>query len=144
MAEDLRIPLFFKYSEVVCGEDNLSPGLSDVYYQVIHNDPAHMKDLESLLDQYQVILNQKPASLTNAIKNQILTNPAWVLITQLIVKIWYLGLIYSLTKDPNNHVPLKGGGYYFHHEALIWKVASAHPAGLSGGYYGYWSYKPEN
>ena len=135
--------LFFQYSTLVSGMDNLSPGLSKVYFEVFEKDPVVQKDFIRLLDQFQLLI--KPgADLEKEVQKKILTDPGLVAVTLLIVKLWYLGIIPSLTADPKNTEPLKGGGYYFHHEALIWKIAQAHPAGLSGGYYGYWSYKPEN
>jgi Membrane bound FAD containing D-sorbitol dehydrogenase len=136
--------LFFQFSKLVCGDESLSPGLSKVYFDIFHTDPTLQPDLIKLLDRFSTILNTGEANPEKAISDNILMDDSLRASTLLIIKLWYLGFMKSLTTGPPDSEALKGGGYYFHHEALIWKVASAHPAGLSGGYYGYWSYKPEN
>ena len=136
--------LFYHYSKLVTGEDSLSRKLSNVYFEIFNADPAVQTDFLRLLDVYQEILNKGETDHEPAIKEKILPDTNLNAITLSIIKLWYLGIIKSLTTNSQNTEPLKGGGYYFHHEALIWKIARAHPAGLSGGYYGYWSYKPEN
>jgi hypothetical protein len=136
--------LFYQFSKLVTGEEALSAKLSNVYFEVFHADPAVQTDFLRLLDRYAEILNNRNGDPEKSVKDKILGDPALNAITLSIIKLWYLGIIQSLTTNTLNTEPLKGGGYYFHHEALIWKIAQAHPAGLSGGYYGYWSYKPEN
>jgi Membrane bound FAD containing D-sorbitol dehydrogenase len=136
--------LFHRYSVLVCGDESLSPGLSKVYFDIFNNDPSVQPDLIKLLDRFSNILVAGTTDPEKAISKNILSDSSLTALTLLIIKLWYLGVIKSLTTGPANTEPLKGGGFYFHHEALIWKVASAHPAGLSVGYYGYWSYKPEN
>jgi hypothetical protein len=127
------LDLFFELSKELCGMDDLSKKLSEVYYGIFHNDPAVSGKLKSLLATYQ------PGSLQELINND--TDMKDLALD--IIKLWYLGVIKSLEVS-TAPMPLMGGGFYFYQEALIWKAAQAHPAGLSGGYYGYWSYKPEN
>jgi len=136
--------LFYRYSLLVCGFEVLSRNLSGVYFNIIHNDPDHQPVFIRLMDQYQILLDKGQVNTEQEVRNKILIDADLNLMTQLIIKIWYLGNIDSMLEDPNNRMPLRGGGYYFHHEALIWKIARAHPAGLTGGYYGYWAYKPED
>jgi Membrane bound FAD containing D-sorbitol dehydrogenase len=136
--------LFLQFSKLVCADESLSPGLSKVYFDIFHNDPAVQPDLLKLLDRFSSIQIAGASDPEKAISENILSDSSLSALTLSIIKLWYLGVIKSLTTGPANTEPLKGGEFYFHHEALIWKVASAHPAGLSVGYYGYWSYKPEN
>src|SRR5450432_3337923 len=124
--------LFYKYYMVVCGDESLSPGLANVYFGLFDSDTLSRADFLRLLDQFKTIMGDSDPE--GAVKNKILTDQGLNAVTLSIIKLWYLGVIKPLKT-------LSGGGYYFHQEALIWKVAQAHPAGLSGGYYGYWSYK---
>jgi len=131
--------LFFHLSVQLCGVENLSPRLSDVYYETFNSDPSSTVILKILLDKYQKILNSNGHNIIQRIQKEILDDNKLKDLVRNIIKLWYLGYcsgIATLTE-------LKGGGFYFHYEALIWKVAHAHPPGLSGGYYGYWKYKPE-
>ncbi len=137
------VTIFREFSALVCGEDGLSAGLSAVYYEVFNKDPVTTGKLAELLAFYTKIAGLKTPDLLLQVGELIKKDPAMKGLVLDIIKLWYLGIIGSLSKS-NDPVPLQGGGYYFHHEALIWKIAQAHPAGLSGGYYGYWSYKPEN
>ena len=132
---------FFHLSGLLCGDEELPRKLSDVYYLVFNNDPAVSPTLKALLDKFEKINQAKPPDIIAEIKSKLLSDTSLRGLVLSIIKLWYLGVIKSLA-DSNQ--PLKGDGFYFHHEALIWKVSHAHPAGLSGGYYGYWAYKPEN
>jgi hypothetical protein len=133
--------LFYQYSKIVCGQDDLSRGLSDTYFNILNSDPTIQKDFQNLLEVFGKFTSSDLASPEKAVTNQILPDDAMRNTTLLIIKLWYLGIIAPIGNPAN---PLTKNGYYFHHEALIWKIAQAHPAGLSGGYYGYWAYKPEN
>jgi hypothetical protein len=133
--------LFYQYSKIVCGQDDLSSRLSDTYFDIFNNDSTLQKDVQQLLTVFGKLINTNPASREKAVTDQILPDDTMRNTTLLIIKLWYLGIIAPIGNPAN---PLTKNGYYFHHEALIWKIARAHPAGLSGGYYGYWAYKPEN
>jgi hypothetical protein len=133
--------LFYQYSKIVCGEADLSVKLSQTYFDIFSNQINMGTELQKLLGWFGDTLDNHPLSLEETISAQLQKDESDRNITLLIIKLWYLGVIAPIS-DPAK--PLTGNGYYFHHEALIWKVASAHPAGLSGGYFGYWAYKPEN
>jgi hypothetical protein len=149
--------LFYQYSKIVCGETDLSVKLSQTYFDIFNNEANMGAALQKLLDWFDATLksglksglesDRNPhlesqlVSLEESISKQLQKDESDRSMTLLIIKLWYLGVIAPIS-DPVK--PLTKNGYYFHHEALIWKVASAHPAGLSGGYFGYWAYKPEN
>jgi hypothetical protein len=135
------LDLFYRYAQVVCAVNELSTGLSKVYFGVFNNDPNLQPDFQRVLEAFEKILQSGRPDLEKEIKGQILSDAGMAATTLLIIKLWYLGIIPSIGNPVN---PLSRDGFYFHHEALIWKIAHAHPAGLSGGYYGYWAYKPEN
>ena len=127
--------IFRKLSMALCADTNLSASLSDEYFEILAPDVNFLP----LLNAYSKILNTNPSDILIEIQNQLLTNSDYKLLIKEIIKLWYLGK--TERKGINE---LKGKSYYFHYEALIWKVLHTHPAGLTGGYFGYWSYKPEN
>jgi hypothetical protein len=133
--------LFYQYSKIVCGEADLSVKLSQTYFDIFNNEINMGAALQKLLDWFGNMMELPPVAIEEAISAQLQKDESDRNMTLLIIKLWYLGVIAPIS-DPVK--PLTKNGYYFHHEALIWKVASAHPAGLSGGYFGYWAYKPEN
>lgn len=55
-----------------------------------------------------------------------------------IIILWYLG---ELVDDADKSI---GGPPEHHFRGLMWEMIHAHPPGLSGGYFGYWKYPPEN
>jgi hypothetical protein len=61
---------------------------------------------------------------------------------QLIV-LWYSS---ALIENIDETAPprLKFGKPQHHFRSLLWEVIGAHPPALSGGYFGYWRYPPEN
>lgn len=128
--------LFFHLSVIVCGEANLDRDLSNEYWDIFNNDATISPDLRKMLELYDSILQSNPSDILIEIKKQMMTDEPMRELLRKIIKIWYLG------RPPVKE--LKGPRFFYHYEALIWKVAHAHPPGLSGGYYGYWHYKPEN
>lgn len=119
----------------LCAETELSTSLSDDYYDILSSDINFIP----LLKAFEKVLNSTPSDLIIEIQNQLLTNTDYKLLIKEIIKLWYLGK--TERKGINE---LKGKNHYFHNEALVWKVLHTHPTGLTGGYFGYWSYKPEN
>jgi hypothetical protein len=128
------IPVSKDLSSKLTGDDNLSLSLAEEYYACFLPDATFIK----LLERYREIVNQNPADLISEIEEKLLTAPDFRMLIKKIIMLWYLGSSDVVTGD------LKGDKHYFHYEALVWKVIHAHPPGLTGGYYGYWAYKPEN
>lgn len=55
-----------------------------------------------------------------------------------IIILWYLG---ELVDESDKAI---AGPPAHHFRGLMWEIIHAHPLGLSGGYFGYWKYPPEN
>lgn len=127
--------IFKQLSIVLCADTNLSASLSDEYFEILASDVNFIP----LLNDYKKILDTNPSDIIFEIQNLLLTNNGYKLLIKEIIKLWYLG-----KSDRKEIVDLKRKNHYFHYDALIWKVLHTHPAGLTGGYFGYWSYKPEN
>jgi hypothetical protein len=126
------IHLFADLSAKLCDDQTLPLSLVQEYYEILR----HLPHFNSLMERYQGIKSQNFDDIIEQIHKQLLSVPEYRLVIKDILKLWYLGRIEGLQI-------LKGARYYFFYEALIWKVLHAHPVGLTGGYYGYWSYKPE-
>lgn len=76
------------------------------------------------------------------VRRKILLNPTTAAAAQQIVLLWYAGALLTKWDDPKS---LNFGTKPAHHfESLMWDVIGAHPPALSGGYFGYWHYPPEN
>lgn len=131
--------LFHQLSMTVCGYADLNEDLSNEYWNILSGDAATLPQLTRMLDMYDHILQANPPDILAEFRNQVLPDAALRELLRKIIKTWYLG------RPPvAPAAPLNGPRFFYHYEALIWKVAHAHPPGLSGGYYGYWHYKPEN
>lgn len=126
--------LFRQLSIILCGDESLSPSLSEEYFDVLASDPS----LILILEAYQKIVSNNPVDIFSEIQTKLLVTDTNKEMAKKIIKLWYLG------RTENSKDSLKGKNHYFHYEALIWKVLHAHPTGLTGGYFGYWAYKPEN
>jgi hypothetical protein len=77
-----------------------------------------------------------PAQRERATDSQIMSDPALRGLAKAIIVLWYTAdLVDDTTSGPTEE-------QYF--AALVWPVARAHPPGLSGGYFGHWTYPPDN
>jgi hypothetical protein len=135
--------LFFELSKNLCGFDDLSHGLSNVYYSIFASNQTTQADLQLLLTGYEKIVNDNPKDIINAIQTKILSEENLRNLALSIIKLWYLGVIPIVAGGPTD-TTLELQGYNFYYEALVWRAAKAHPPGLSKAFYGHWSYKPES
>lgn len=121
---------FLRLSEALVGESPLDAALAGPYLERIQAT-AEGADLEALLDEYDAIV-AAGGDVDAAITMRIMGHDELRRLARVIIVLWYLGEI-------------GGGGpaeHYF--QGLFWKVVSAHPPGLSGGYFGHWAYPPDN
>jgi len=71
-----------------------------------------------------------------AIRVQIMEDQELRELVKVILVLWYTGdLLGSTTSLPSEDEYFGG---------LLWTVARAHPPALSGGYFGHWTYPPDN
>jgi hypothetical protein len=71
-----------------------------------------------------------------AIDSRIMGDPALRELAKAILVLWYTGDWIGETPSPPTEDQYFG--------ALIWPLARAHPPALSGGYFGHWTYPPDN
>ncbi|MBL0726111.1 hypothetical protein [Piscinibacter sp. HJYY11] len=82
-------------------------------------------------------LRSTSTDLEMDIRQQIVESSDFGALAQQIILLWYT----SAFADGDNW---KFGPPEQYFRSHIWSVIGAHPPALSGGYFGYWKYPPEN
>ena len=82
-------------------------------------------------------LKANPADLDAAVRSQIVESTEFGALANQLTLLWYTSAFLDAGK-------WKFGTPDQHFRALIWPTISAHPPALSGGYFGYCKYPPEN
>jgi hypothetical protein len=128
---------FLSLSSDLVGDTHLDSNLAASLLErlVTGADTATLKTLDSL-QSLAAKLPYDPDSRQSAISAQIMADPTLRELAKTIIVLWYTGdlLTSNTTTMPAEH--------YF--SGQIWSIARAHPPGLSGGYFGHWTYPPDN
>ncbi|MET0395835.1 MAG: hypothetical protein ABW277_03350 [Longimicrobiaceae bacterium] len=134
------LDLFVSFSQVMTGDSDLDRKLAMVYLARIEGEPAGV-GLPALLHLFQDIV-AGGGDVETQVRQRILEDPEhWPLARQILL-LWYTSALRS-TGGGGKAVWIPGTEEeYF--GALIWPAIRAHPPGLSGGYFGHWTYPPEN
>src|SRR5690349_13269070 len=112
------------------------------------------KRVEALLDTFREI-RKGGGDLEEGVRQQIINNETLSPVARQIIYLWYTSalLVRSVKPDmavnletgrPDTGTTLQFGSPEQYFRGLIWSVIRAHPPALSGGYFGYWRYPPEN
>lgn len=149
---------FIALSSILIGERNLDPELARKYLDrllavTVSGDPMP-KRVEALLDAFREI-RKGGGDLEEGVRQQIMNNEMLLPIARQIIYLWYTSafLVRSVKPDmivnletgrPDTSTTLQFGSPEQYFRGLIWSVIRAHPPALSGGYFGYWRYPPEN
>lgn len=130
---------FIILSEILTGEDALDYVLAGQYFERLQKEDAAKTDLISVMERFSQIraAGGTPEEIVEAVEKQIVTNAALKTIAGRIIFLWYTGAI-------KNGDESKYGSAEQFFSGLFWEVVRAHPPALSGGYFGYWKYPPEN
>jgi Membrane bound FAD containing D-sorbitol dehydrogenase len=126
---------FLDLSTVLTGVSPLSRSLAEEYLERLKQVPefAELPKLTKIFkEQYQ-----SANSPDRSIHRQIVEQDDLRGLIKVIILLWYTGEVYSTVGQEGGHPE-----HYF--QGLLWSVVHAHPPGLSGGYFGYWAYPPEN
>lgn len=128
---------FRQLSQTLTGEAELEAGRVSGLMDRLRRDPDGVH-LDRLLQIYEEILSTGK-DLEAEIKSRVLGDATLQRLAISIVLLWYTGDVYphSTPAAPN---PATEEQYF---SALLWKIISAHPPGLSGGYFGHWTYPPD-
>lgn len=137
---------FLKLSQVLTGEQRLSLALAEEYYDRILR--AYPEQLAELLTKFDSLSSSgdQPCDddqLCDEIRNNIMVVVELAKVAREIIMLWYM----SGFRSPDENCGEQELGpetpeQYF--QGLLWPTIRAHPLGLSGGYFGYWHYPPEN
>lgn len=127
---------FLELSRLLTGFSDLSPAAAETYYtQLLQSDPAQLPQLLGLFSEK---LSQGPEAAAAAVAEWYQPGGMFQPVCQHIILIWYNSAVSWPGGQPWQAPP----ELYF--DALLWKAVEAHPPALSGGYFGYWRYAPEN
>lgn len=130
----MRADLFFDLSTTLTGSPNLNrsrvPGLL-----VRLREAPEAGPLDELLSPYEAILAESSGH-DELIRESIMKVPSLRTVAKLIIVLWYTGNLLSSKSSAMTEER--------HIEAFVWQVAHAPPPGLSGGYFGHWTYPPDN
>ncbi len=125
---------FKEFSCILTGFDHLNKELLNSYFDGLNH--AFAADLQETIVIYENLKKNKHVEIEKAIYKAAAEIQFFRTMIKNILALWYLGKLDKVTEITFN--PLN------HYEALGWKAAQSHPPGLSGGYFGYWHYQPEN
>jgi hypothetical protein len=132
--------IFLQLSTALTGVAGLPADLAEAYEARLRAEGL-AAPLDRLQDAYRRLrdLGQIDADslAQHLFADAELQEAAW----QLIV-LWYSSAMMEV--DAGGQVGLKFGKPEHHFRALLWDAIGAHPPALSGGYFGYWHYPPEN
>jgi hypothetical protein len=134
LTEGVQIERFLALSAALTGSDRLPREMAGDYLQRLAQDEL----VNRLLTVFQRIL-AGGNDVNAAIRQQILMAPEFELLARQIIMLWYLGELIG----PDDK-PVLGAKPTHHFRGVMWEMIHAHPLALSGGYFGYWKYPPEN
>lgn len=129
---------FMRLSAVLTGEVALDCTLAQGYLDRIHVTPE-ASQFQRLLDTFLKIEKDDPSGSRREklIRERIMSDDALRALVKMIVLLWYTGELVT-TGQPSSIAPEA------HFSGLLWRIVHAHPPGLSGGYFGHWTYPPDN
>jgi hypothetical protein len=138
---------FDRLSRVLTGAQRLARDLVQLHLERLRGDPDAAQKLDMLLETFAGRA-ENPAFNEERFREEIAPDPILGPLVRRIVVLWLTGALpkvdwvamlkleQSLDYQEGNPRPYFG--------ALLWPAIGAHPPGLSGGYFGYWRYPPEN
>lgn len=114
--------------------------LSEAYFDVVNKEvpPALLEELNT------TFLSLNPATEIN-VQSQIVNTNHLGPVVKNILKMWYLGVWYSLdttgNASPDSSYVVSSIAYK---NGLVWSTMNAHPMGYSEENFGYWDTAPHN
>ncbi len=127
-------------SKILTGIKTLPPQLAKEYIERFSNTTMNTAFIR-LIKMFEED-NQMVSKDENWFNNKFLEDNELRIVAQQLVFLWYSS---ALMDDPVAPKPnLIFGKPEHHFQALLWETIGAHPPGISGGYFGYWHYTPEN
>lgn len=125
-----RLTDFQQISVLLTGVENLSPRLSESFLLFLTEKESNA--IENMIFLFRQTTHEE-------FLQKVLADKTHAGLMRAIIKLWYCGEYVNLdAKVQLIHSP---EAYY---DGLMWATIQAHPVGLTGGYFGYWKYPPEN
>ena len=149
---------FTALSSVLIGERNLDGELARKYLDRLLAAPvvgdAMGQRVEALLNTFREI-RDGGGDIEEGVRERIVNDDALAPLARQIIYLWYTSaFLVRVTKKPeatnfetgkpDSNTTLQFGSPEQYFRGLMWSVIRAHPPALSGGYFGYWRYPPEN
>jgi hypothetical protein len=131
------IESFLELSKILTGFTDLKLKPAEVYYEALSKNLK--KDFTRLLSEYEKKVRNKKGSPDELVRTHLWQDANNKKICQSIIRAWYSASLSAAADGFDFMAPTD-----VYYEALIWKTVEAHPLALSGGYFGYWRYAPEN
>lgn len=129
--------LFMELSAVLTGQKDLDVELSAEYYMRISR--SFEDTLAEILERFA----KAPANQKKPAVAAIMTDAKLGPVAKEIIILWYFAGFFDPGR-PKGQQELGPETAEQYLRGLLWPTIHAHPPGLSGGYFGYWKYPPEN
>jgi Membrane bound FAD containing D-sorbitol dehydrogenase len=132
----LMLDDFLALSYILTDETSLNPQLAHEYLRrAVEQDAL---GIEAVLNRFREI-RDSAGDMQQGVRDRLISDAALGPVAQRILLLWYT----SGWLDADNKTLMLGtSDQYF--SSLLWPAIRAHVPGLSGGYFGHWSYPPEN
>ena len=127
--------VFLKLSAALTGFDDLDPKWGSLYYKELMK--ASGAPFTALLQTFSTKVIGQPGDPEELVRVNIWNVLDFQTLSQAIINLWYTA---TLKLGAVNWVAPPEA--YF--DSLLWRAIEAHPPAVSGGYFGYWRYPPEN
>jgi hypothetical protein len=137
---------FNHLSRVLTGERTLPDRLVALYLDRLGRDPDAAPLLQPLLTRFAAQA-AAPDFDAERFRTDISSDPELGPLVRRIVLLWITGALpevdWVTAAKPEQRLHYLDDPIAFF-GALMWPLMAAHVPGLSGGYFGYWRYPPEN
>ena len=149
---------FIALSSVLIAEPNPDRLLAQKYLDRLLAAPVEGEPMDkrvgALLDTFREI-RAGGGDLEEGVRQRIVNDATHAPIARQVIFLWYTSafLVRSVKPDaavnletgrPDTSTTLQFGSPEQYFRGMMWSVIRAHPPALSGGYFGYWRYPPEN
>jgi hypothetical protein len=142
----LQVPVadFVALSRVLTGVEELDTRMGELYLRRLLEDVEASALLPRFIERCREALTPRLSreEQEERLRREVLDEEELGLLARRIIVLWYTGQLPTADKELKKLMKPTQPEEYF--GALIWPVIGAHPPGLSGGYFGYWRYPPEN
>jgi Membrane bound FAD containing D-sorbitol dehydrogenase len=133
---------FLALSRILTGADDLDAELGRQYLDRLNSTPFSPL-LREILGRFQGFKDNP--GVAAQVKKQIVADDSLRPTVCQIILLWYTSTMQdNFGMQPPAAPVMRFGTQEEYFSGLAWTMIGAHPPGLSGGYFGYWRYRPDN